>query len=87
MLLTERPSCTPKLLFSRGEKDSNVARSLCEVLKKTGASTEITVSTMFAAIKSNLGGGGMDDLEIIKLEGRAHADCLVDSNISYYLDR
>ena len=43
------------------------------MLKKTNAGTEIVVSTMFTALKNNFG-DHLDNLEIIKMIGRANIE-------------
>eukprot|EP00095_Tigriopus_kingsejongensis_P004187 maker-scaffold47_size466558-snap-gene-3.44 protein:Tk04187 transcript:maker-scaffold47_size466558-snap-gene-3.44-mRNA-1 annotation:"---NA---" len=63
---------------ARGERETMIARSLVEVLLKTGASLEIVVSTMFQVLKRNF--EGIEDLEMIKMIGRSLIDSAVESD-------
>lgn len=62
--------------LSRGERETMIARSLTEVLMKTGASLEIVVSTMYAVLKRKM--ENIDDLEMIKIIGRSLIDAAVE---------
>ncbi len=54
-----------------------IARSLCDVLRKTNASLEIVMSTMFGALKDSFG-ERMTDLEVIKMLGRANVEAAIN---------
>ncbi|TRY80945.1 hypothetical protein TCAL_04722 [Tigriopus californicus] len=64
--------------LSRGERETMIARSLTEVLMKTGASLEIVVSTMYTVLKRKM--ENIDDLEMIKIIGRSLIDAAVESD-------
>ena len=68
--------------LSRGEKQSAISRSLCDTLRKTNASTEIVMSTMFGALRGNFGAGSdsgeLDDLDVIKAVGRANVEAAIN---------
>lgn len=71
-------------LLARGEKDSMIGRALCDTLRKTNASTEIIVATMFPVLKKYLG-ERFDDAELIKMTGRANVEAAINLNMDEIL--
>ncbi len=66
----------------RGEREVMIFRSLCEVLKKTGAADELVIAAMFASLKASFG-EQMADAEIIKAVARAMADADPEFNCKF----
>lgn len=58
---------------TRSEREPAIARSLVETFKKTGASDEIVVSTMYVVSKNNLD-SCEDQLNCLKIMGKAMID-------------
>ena len=54
--------------LAMGAKEAQVTRDLCETLRKTGASAEITCTTMHGALKKVV---NKNDCDIMKDVGRA----------------
>ena len=65
---------------TRDEREPAIARSLVETFKKTGASDEIVVSTMYVVSKNNLE-SCEDQLNCLKVMGKALIDCEFSSEL------
>ena len=65
---------------TRNEREPAIARSLVETFKKTGASDEIVVSTMYVVSKNNLE-SCEDQLNCLKVMGKALIDCEFSSEL------
>ena len=63
---------------TRNEREPAIARALCDTFKKTGASDEIVVSTMYVVTKNNLD-SCEDQLNCLKVMGKAMIDCEFNS--------
>lgn len=67
---------------TRNEREPAIARSLVETFKKTGASDEIVVSTMYVVSKNNLQ-SCEDQLNCLKVMGKAMIDCDFNSELRF----